>query len=103
MDDHESPLKWKSGVPIEVLPFAYKPVYNKLLKLGAKKVTLRMGSPSKAGPSISDNGNFLIDADFGLIADPEGLEQKLKRIPGIVETGLFVDVANCAYFGMSDG
>ena len=94
--------QWKKGVPIEVLPFAYKPVLLKLKEEFQAKALVRM-SLTKAGPCITDNGNMIIDADFGLISDPVSLDRKLHAIPGIVETGLFVGMAHCAYFGNSDG
>ena len=53
----------------------------------------------KAGPVVSDNGNFIVDADFGRISDPEDLHDKLVQIPGILENGLFVRMAEKAYFG----
>jgi len=60
--------QWKKGVPIEVIPTAYVPVQNKLKALGATAVKLRMGSAeTKMGPVVTDNGNFILDADFGLI------------------------------------
>ena len=57
----------------------------------------------KAGPCVTDNGNFIIDVDFGKIADPGSVEDKLSRIPGVVETGLFISMACKAYFGGTDG
>jgi ribose 5-phosphate isomerase A len=48
---------------------------------------------------ITDNGNFIIDASFGPIDDAAELEKKLKMIPGVVETGLFIGLANIAYIG----
>jgi ribose 5-phosphate isomerase A len=59
---------------------------------------LREGK-GKVGPVITDNGNFIIDASFGLIGDAAELEKKLKMIPGVVETGLFIGLANIAYIG----
>ena len=91
---------WKNGLPIEVISSAYVPIMKKLENFGAVP-TLRMGK-AKAGPVVSDNGNFIIDADFGLINDPGTLEQKLKLITGIVETGLFVNLAIKAYFGQAE-
>lgn len=82
---------------------ALRPVQLHLRRLGATAVHLRMGEPSKAGPCISDNGNFLVDAQFGHIQDPASLDRKLKAIAGIVDTGLFVGMAERAYFGMDDG
>jgi ribose 5-phosphate isomerase A len=43
----------------------------------------------KDGPVITDNGNFVMDADFGVIEDPEALAAKLCQIPGVVEHGIF--------------
>ena len=57
----------------------------------------------KAGPVVTDNGNFVIDCDFGIIQDPHALELSLIQIPGLVVSGLFTNMAEKAYFGMSDG
>lgn len=93
--------KWKKGLPIEVIPSAYIPIIKKIEKMKGKP-TLRMGV-NKAGPVITDNGNLIIDADFGLIKNPLNLELDLIRIPGIVETGLFIDIATACYIGLKDG
>ncbi|UYP47430.1 Ribose-5-phosphate isomerase A [Candidatus Lokiarchaeum ossiferum] len=93
--------KWKKGVPIEVVPMAYVPIINKIKKMGGKP-TLRMAK-NKAGPIISDNGNFIIDADFGIIQDPITLNEKLTMMTGVVETGLFTNMAIKAFFGQADG
>ncbi|RIA93266.1 ribose-5-phosphate isomerase [Glomus cerebriforme] len=94
--------KWKQGVPIEVIPFAYKRVMNSLKELGCENPILRMAK-AKAGPVISDNGNFIIDAHFGLIEHPKELLEKIKLLTGVVEVGLFVNMAKNAYFGNEDG
>ncbi len=93
--------KWKKGIPLEVSPLAYKPVMTKLQDMGGIP-KMRMAQ-SKAGPAVSDNGNFIIDVDFGIITNPMDMEIKLKQIPGILETGLFVKMASKAYIGMEDG
>jgi ribose 5-phosphate isomerase A len=92
---------WKKGVPIEVIPFAYVPIMKRLEKLGGSPI-LRMAQ-AKAGPIVSDNGNFIIDADFGKIENPSDLNVKLLKIPGVVDTGLFVSMASKAYIGQKDG
>ncbi|MFX0057604.1 MAG: ribose 5-phosphate isomerase A [Candidatus Hodarchaeota archaeon] len=92
---------WKNGVPIEVIPISYIPVMKKLERLGGKS-KLRMAQ-TKVGPLISDNGNFIIDADFGEIKNPSELNSKLLQIPGIIDTGLFVGMASKAYIGKEDG
>jgi len=54
-------------VPLEVLPLAYVPVMNHVKTLGGNPV-LRMAK-TKCGPVVTDNGNFVVDADFGQIED----------------------------------
>ncbi len=93
--------KWKNGVPIEVIPMAYIPLMKKLEKMGATPI-LRMAK-AKAGPLVTDNGNFIIDADFGVIKSPNELNQSLLSIPGIVDTGLFIGMTSKAYIGEKDG
>ncbi len=92
---------WKKGVPIEVIPIAYIPIMKKLEKIGGKPV-LRMAK-SKAGPLVTDNGNFIVDVDFGIIINPEELNNKILKIPGGVDTGFFIKMAKKAYIGQEDG
>jgi len=94
-------MNWKKGVPIEVIPMAYFPVMKKLEVLSGKPI-LRMAQ-SKSGPLITDNGNFILDVDFGVIENPTELNDKLLHIPGIVDTGLFIGMASSAYIGTEDG
>lgn len=84
-------------LPIEVLPFSLKGVLRGLEALGGKP-KVRKGD-GKLGPVVTDNGNFIVDADFGYISNPEDLEASLKRIPGVLETGLFLGYADVAYIG----
>ena len=48
---------------------------------------------------LTDNGNAILDVDFGLINDPASLEKQIKLIPGVVESGLFVNMAKTVYIG----
>lgn len=97
-------IQWRRGVPLEVVPAAYIRVKTDLEnKLKAQKVVLRQGGQAKAGPVVTDNNNFIIDADFGEIHDPKKLHQDLKMLLGVVETGLFIDNAEIAYVGNADG
>ncbi len=97
----ESKLADKLGstfpVPIEVLPMAVAPVTRALEKLGGK-TDLRMGV-KKDGPVITDQGNMVIDVTFEAIADAAEFEKTLNNIPGVVENGLFVGVADLILVG----
>jgi len=100
----ESKLVEKLGkfkVPIEVLPFALAPVTNAIKDLGGKP--LLRESKGKVGAVVTDNGNYILDVDFGLIDNTKALDEKLKRIPGVIETGLFIGLTNRVYLGKFDG
>ncbi len=88
-------------VPVEVLPFGVSLVNRRIQEIGGKPI-LREGK-GKLGPVITDNGNMVLDVVFGEIEDPTVLGIKLKMIPGVVETGLFVGLADMAIFGSSSG
>ncbi|TPX07643.1 uncharacterized protein E0L32_010641 [Thyridium curvatum] len=100
--------QWKQGIPIEVLPLAAKRVLSELENLGALGPQIRQGLPKKAGPVVTDNSMWLIDAPFKPLLLPrdkangvqggagedglwtvDALADQLIRIPGIVEHGLF--------------
>lgn len=89
-------------LPVEVLPMAITPVMRAIEKLGGKP-TLRMGV-KKAGPVITDEGNMVIDVKFDSIENPAELEKTLNNIPGVLENGLFVGVADIILVGeIKDG
>lgn len=93
---------WKRGVPIEVLPVAYRPVKIKIEEQLGGKAVLRMAE-NKAGPIVTDNGNFVLDWLFEKSCDWYEINTAIKLIPGVVETGLFLKMAKVAYFGKTDG
>lgn len=86
-------------VPIEVLPFALPIVKETIVAMGGKPV-VREGK-GKLGPTITDNGNAVIDAYFGEIVNPTELAVKVKMIPGVVETGFFIGLTDIIYIGTS--
>jgi ribose 5-phosphate isomerase A len=87
-------------IPVEVLPFALALVFRRLRALKGKP-KLRVGN-GKVGPVVTDNGNFILDVDFDAIRDPEKLNTQIKSIPGVVETGLFLNMATVVYVGKRD-
>lgn len=84
-------------LPVEVIPMAVAPVTRALEKLGGQP-TLRMGI-KKAGPVVTDQGNLVIDVKFDRIDDPATLEKTINNIPGVLENGLFVGVADVILVG----
>lgn len=56
------------------------------------------------GPVVTDNGNFILDWNFPQdITDWNKINQEISLIPGVIETGLFINMAEKAFFGMADG
>ncbi len=89
-------------LPVEVLPMAMTPVMRAIEKLGGKP-TLRMGV-KKAGPVVTDEGNLVIDVKFETLDNPAEMEKTLNNIPGVLENGLFVGVADVVLIGaIEDG
>jgi len=88
-------------VPVEVLPFATATIMAGIREIRGKPV-LRRGV-GKAGPVVTDNGNFIIDVNFALAKSLHQLNTQLKLIPGVVETGFFLDLAHIAYVGGPSG
>lgn len=72
-------------LPVEIVPFAYSLTMANIGKLGSTP-QLRM---KDGKPFVTDNGNYIVDGDFGLIYDPVALNESLHSIPGVVEIGLF--------------
>jgi ribose 5-phosphate isomerase A len=88
-------------VPVEVLPDAVPTVEASVAGLGGD--TALRGAEYKDGPVVTDNGNLVLDSAFGGIGDPESLAASLSALPGVVEHGLFVGLADAVYVGGEDG
>ncbi|MEL7009827.1 MAG: ribose-5-phosphate isomerase RpiA [Cyanobacteria bacterium J06631_6] len=84
-------------LPVEVIPMAVAPVTRSLEKLGGKP-ELRMGV-KKAGPVVTDQGNLVIDVKFDHITNPGEMEKEINNLPGVLENGLFVGVADLILIG----
>jgi ribose 5-phosphate isomerase A len=88
------------SVTLEVHPIAVTPVLRKLEAMGAEAAVRQ--AVGKLGPVVTDNGNNLVDALFGYIADPRALNRRLHSVQGLLETGLFIGYADFAYIGTED-
>ncbi len=88
------------GLPVEVVPFGHVATLNLMRDLAAEsgalgEIKLRQ---TKAGATfITDNGNYIYDCAFKEIIDPELLDEALRMVPGVVENGLFLGLADVAF------
>lgn len=83
-------------LPVEVVPFAETLIARRIAALGALSVLRR----DKTGqPFVTDGGHHLLDCSFGAITDAVALSQKLRDMPGLVEHGLFLDMADVVLIG----
>ncbi len=87
-------------VPTEVLPFAHQNTASRLKKLGGDP---KLRLVSEGQPYITDNGNYILDVKFKTIEKPEELEKKINQIPGVIENGIFCNVADQVIVGHSGG
>jgi ribose 5-phosphate isomerase A len=88
-------------IPVEVTPEARVQVSRVLEKLGAS-VKLRE-AVRKAGPVITEHGNIILDIRFNSRINPVEMEVELKKLPGVVENGLFTRKPPVVYIARSDG
>jgi ribose 5-phosphate isomerase A len=81
----------RSPIPIEVVPFAAPTVTRHLKKLGGKP---ELRKKAEGFPYQTDNKNWLLDTSFDPIDRPSELDASIRRIPGVVDTGLFLGMAS---------
>ena len=86
-------------LPVAVVPFSAPVVARRIEALGAS-VKLRTGANQH--PFVSDDGLHILDCAFGKIADAEGLARHLESIPGLVDHGMFLNMADIVVFAKGD-
>jgi ribose 5-phosphate isomerase A len=86
-------------VPVEVIKFAEALVAGKIAALGA---AVKVRADSSGKKYITDEGNHILDCNFGKIPDPPTLANQLEAIPGVVEHGLFIGMASIVLIGKGD-
>jgi ribose 5-phosphate isomerase A len=86
----------KFPLPVEIIPFAQAVVEKKLVSLGA---TPKLRLKTDGQPYVTDNGNYILDANFGQISDPPAVARSLSDTAGVAEHGLFVGFAKVAFVG----
>lgn len=99
------PTLGKFPLPVEVNPFGLGAT-----RLAVEKAARKLGlsgeirlRQSGDGVFVTDGGHYILDASFGLIPDAEALSSALHAIPGVVEHGLFIDIADVAVIAGADG
>ncbi|KAJ2451720.1 ribose-5-phosphate isomerase rki1 [Coemansia sp. RSA 2336] len=106
--------KWTKGIPVEVSPLAWRTISRQLEHMSRMQKGSRLFESEhpaahlrqavrKAGPVVTDNGNFILDVCVGNIYDPPAVERLFKMIPGVIEVGIFSNMAAEAWFGNNDG
>ena len=93
-------------LPVEIVRFGFGATRNMIEVLAADagcrgEIKQRMRPDGQ--PFVTDSGNFLLDCAFGRIDEPEALDEALKLIPGVVENGLFLGIADAAIVAGPDG
>jgi ribose 5-phosphate isomerase A len=86
-------LGGEQPIPVEI---------TKINKM-SEKAALREAPSGKVGPVVTDNGNLIVDAYYRNLRRPDIINEKLRKIPGVVETGLFLEMCDVAYVGRKDG
>ena len=87
-------------VPIEIHPLARNSVENQLKKLGGDA---EIRALDRGYPFFTENGNIILDCDFGTIKNPKALTQKIKQTPGVLESGIFLRKPDVIYKAKEKG
>lgn len=90
----------KFPLPVEVVPYGWEQTKHKIERLGCKQLSLRM---QDGNPFITDHGHYIVDCHFNEILYPATLHSRLNNLPGVVENGLFLNMADAALIGYKDG
>lgn len=95
-------LGMRMPLPVEVVPMAVAPVMDRLRAMGARP-ELRMGM-KKDGPVVTDQGLWVVDAQFDAgISDPAIIDRTLLDTPGVLDHGLFLNMATDVLIGLTTG
>jgi len=88
------------SVPVEVHPLARNTVTKSIKKLGGKPTVRTI---ERGYPFITENGNVILDCNFGIIKKPKALAQKVKQIAGVMEVGIFTRKPDVIYKAKNNG
>jgi ribose 5-phosphate isomerase A len=88
------------SVPVEIHPMARNSVTKTIDKLGGKA---NLRSLDRGYPFFTENGNIILDCEFGVIKSPKTLSNKIKQIPGVMESGIFLRKPDIIYKAKTGG
>lgn len=94
------PQLGKFPLPVEIIPYGWKQTQKHIANLSCNKIILR---EAEGKPFITDHGHYILDCHFEKIDNASLLSKKLNAIPGVVENGLFIDMASAVIVARSDG
>jgi len=86
-------------LPVEITKFGWNATKKSLEELGCTADLRKIMDEVY----ITDNSNYILDCDFGKINEPEGLEKQINSIPGVIENGLFIGLADEVIVGSKQG
>ena len=89
------------SVPVEILPIARRGVQSQIKKLTGSSPSLR--ELERGYAFVTENGNFILDCNFGVIKNPKSLQQRILQIPGVLEVGIFTKKPDVIYKAKSNG
>ena len=99
-DDSKFVTNFKRNIPVEVHPLARNTVTKHISKIGGKP-SIRI--LDRGYPFITENGNIILDCNFGVIKKPKLLQENIKKISGVLEVGIFTRKPDIIYKAKSNG
>ena len=93
-------------LPVEVVQFGLQATRDMIEALATDvgcKGGIELRRTADGQPFVTDNGNYILDCDFGSIGDPDELDEAFRFIPGVVESGLFLDICDLAIIAGEGG
>ena len=99
-DDSKFVTNFDRSVPVEVHPLARNTVTKNISKIGSKP---KLRTLDRGYPFITENGNIILDCNFGVIKKPKLLREKIKNISGVLEVGIFTRKPDIIYRARSTG
>jgi len=99
-DDSKFVTNFNRSVPVEVHPLARSIVIKYISKIGGKP---KIRTLERGYPFITENGNIILDCNFGVIKKPKLLQEKIKKISGVLEVGIFTRKPDIIYKARSTG